>query len=131
MPSGSTDLAAMLQSLDVTVRPDEYVYVTVESEHAATRDASAVIDEAEGRTLVLRRIDADQHALPYDYVVSWITLTVHSSLEAVGLTSTVSRALANKGVSCNVLAGFYHDHLLVPAKELSRALAALRSLRAT
>ena len=78
--------------------------------------------------MVLRKEDADRLGLDYDYVAGWITLTVQSSLAAVGLTAAVSTALAEAGISCNVVAGYHHDHLLVPADRLDDALAALRRL---
>lgn len=57
--------------------------------------------------------------------MSWITLEVHSALDAIGLTAEVSRSLANAGISRNVLAGYFHDHLLVPANRTQEALDVL------
>ena len=68
--------------------------------------------------------------LPYDFVAAWVTLEVHSELEAVGLTAAVSRALTQARISCNVLAGFHHDHLLVPVGDAARALEVLSELSA-
>jgi uncharacterized protein len=79
----------------------------------------------------MRREDADGDGIPYDFVAAWITLTVHSDLADVGLTAAFSAALAEVGISCNVLAAFHHDHLLVPADRLDDALAALERLSAT
>lgn len=62
---------------------------------------------------------------------AWLTLTVHSSLEAVGLTAAFSAALGEAGISCNVLAGFHHDHILVPWALRDAAVATLRGLRDT
>ncbi len=73
---------------------------------------------------------ADARSLPYDFVAGWITLQVHSALDAVGLTAAFSTALAEHGISANVVAGYYHDHLLVPIDDVDRALAALRELAA-
>jgi hypothetical protein len=129
MSAGSTDLQAMLATLEATVRPDDYVYAVVEADHPAVALAAATIREDEGLTVVLRRADADNHGITYDFVACWLSLTVHSSLEAVGLTAAFSRALGDAGISCNVLAGFHHDHLLVPVAERDCALAALRALR--
>lgn len=127
--TGSRDLGQMLAALDAVARDGEFVFVTVGAGHPATGRALAVVVEDEGTTLVLRRPDADALGLAYDVVAAWLTLTVHSSLEAVGLTAAFSRALADAGISANVLAGYHHDHLLVPARERDRALAVLRSLR--
>lgn len=128
MSSGSTDLAEMLRTLQVVVREDDYVYALVESGHPATRLAAATVAEEEGITLVLRRTDADEAGLAYDFVAAWLTLSVHSALEAVGLTAAFSRALGEAGIACNVLAGYHHDHLLVPVVDRERALAALNAL---
>lgn len=65
---------------------------------------------------MVSRAEAERHGLG-DAVVSVcrrITLDVHSSLEAVGLTAAMSATLADRGISCNVIAGVYHDHLFVP-----------------
>ncbi|MGE8294566.1 MAG: ACT domain-containing protein [Pseudomonas sp.] len=90
----------------------------------------ASLREAEGLSLVLARESADRHGLSYDYVATWITLQVHSSLAAVGLTASFSAALAQAGISCNVIAGFHHDHIFVPVECAERALSTLRALSA-
>ena len=128
--SGSTNLAAMLQTLEVVALPDEFVYATLPADHAAVALAKATIEEKEGLTVVLRRMDADFHEVAYEYVAAWLTLSVHSSLEAVGLTAAFSHALAQAGISCNVLAGHYHDHILVSSSDRDRAISVLHGLRA-
>jgi hypothetical protein len=127
--TGMRDLPQMLATLDATVRDGEFVYATVLEGHPAVGRALAIVVEDEGTTVVLRRPDADELGLSYDFVAAWLTLTVHSALDAVGLTAAFSRALGDAGISCNVLAGSYHDHLLVPVHERDRAVAVLRSLR--
>ena len=84
--------------------------------------------EAEGRTLVIARDTADQLGLAYRFVAAWITLDVDSELDDIGLTSVVAQALASAGISCNVIAGYHHDHLLVPHAQAPEALAVLRSI---
>ena len=130
MSARSPDLQAMLATLDATVRPDNYVYAVVDHGHPAVRLARATVREDEGLTVVLRRQDADRHGISYDFVAAWLTLTVHSSLTAVGLTAAFSHSLGVAGICCNVLAGFHHDHLLVPVADRERALDVVRSLRA-
>jgi hypothetical protein len=119
----------MLATLDTSRRADDYVYAFVDRSHPVVRLAAATIMEDEGLAVVLRRQDADDHGIPYEYVAAWLTLTVHSSLDAVGLTAAFSSALGQAGISCNVLAGFHHDHLLVPISEAARAVEVLRNLR--
>ncbi len=123
------DLAGLLRHLDPVVRPGEFVVVTTTSQ--TTLPAMASVVEDEGTTLVLERHHADAYRLTHASVFGWITLTVHSSLEAVGLTAAVASALAHLGIPCNVLAGYHHDHLLVPLDRVNDALDALRTLSAS
>ena len=88
----------------------------------------ATIREREGLTIVLPREEADKARLPYDLVLAWITLNVETTLEQVGITARFSAALAEAGIACNVIAGFHHDHLFVPAHRGNEALAILRAL---
>jgi hypothetical protein len=117
----------MLASLDVDQRPGRYVFVT--GEWPALRDgAAAIVEEGEGPTLIVDAEAARAAGAEVASVFAWLTLTVHSSLDAVGLTAAVSRALADAGIACNVLAGYHHDHLLVPADRAADATAALRRI---
>ena len=124
-----TDLGEILASLDVTVRPDPYVFAVVDAGSPVVGDAHAVIVEDEGVTVVVTATRARDHVVADVPAFAWLALTVHSSLEAIGLTAVVSAALADAGISCNVLAGYHHDHLLVPWAERHRAAAVLRALR--
>jgi hypothetical protein len=116
----------MLRQMSPIVVAGEYVMVSLPARSDV--ESMAVVVEAEGITHVITRATADEHKWPYDFVGGWITLQVHSSLTAVGLTAVVSSALAAEGISCNMLAGFFHDHLLVPHHELERAVSILRQL---
>ena len=87
--------------------------------------------EKEGLTLILPTSVAELHKLVSSGSYRQITLNVHSSLEAVGLTAVVSTALARNGISANVVAGFYHDHIYVPSARADRALVVLRELTST
>ena len=126
--TGLTDLDEMIASLQPVLREGEYVFVSVTVDEAGRLPAEATIREDEGVTVVLSRKDADAAGLGYDFVARWITLTVNSSLAAVGLTAAFARVLGDAGISCNVLAAFHHDHILVPAQDAQRALDALREL---
>lgn len=124
--AGLINLHEILGALRPSVRQGSYVYVTLPT--PPDLDAHARILEDEGVTLVLDQAVADAHGLPYEGVFGWITLQAHTSLEAVGITAAVSTALARVGVSCNVLAGFYHDHLLVPIGHVDEAVEVLGGL---
>ncbi len=123
------DLEELLRTLEPVRRPGEFVVVSTTNED--TLPAQATVTEDEGTTLVLERHEADAFRLGHSGTFAWITLSVHSALEAVGLTAAVAGALAEREIPCNVLAGFHHDHLLVPSDRAEEALAALRELSAS
>jgi len=79
-------------------------------------------EEEESITIIAEKGIAEKLNLDYSYVASWITLTVHSSLEAVGLTAAFSNALSKNGISCNVVAAYYHDHIFVDIKDTNKAM---------
>ena len=126
--AGETDLARMIASLEPIVREGEFVVVSLTDEPEVA--CQAVIREGEGVTVVIERGVADEHGWPYDFVAGWVTLQVHSALEAVGLTAAVSTALTAEGVSCNVLAGFFHAPRLVPIARVDDTLRVLHELSA-
>lgn len=128
--SDRSELNELLASLDPVVLEGAFVFVST-SGSASVEGAVATVQEEEGTTSVLPQDVADRLGLGYDFVASWITLRVHSSLNAVGLTAAVSDALARRGISCNVLAGFHHDHLLVPSPRCNESLEILRGLAET
>ncbi|MCU1473775.1 ACT domain-containing protein [Amnibacterium sp.] len=125
--SGERDLAALLAGArPVLVHP---AVVLVSVADPTGLPALATVVEDEGVTVVLRQEDAERLGLRFDWTGAWITLRVHSALEAVGLTAAFSVALADAGISCNVLAGLHHDHILVPTDRVKEALALLASLK--
>lgn len=126
--TGEKDIRALLATIHPVRREGEYVYVLWPHGKPLVPAIEAAVREAEGLTAVLPRAEADALGLHYDFVGAWITLEVHSSLEAVGLTAAVSAALTDAQISCNVLAGFHHDHLLVPVADADRALEVLHEL---
>lgn len=128
--TGDKDLRALLATMRPALREGEFVYVLWPHGKALAGGMAAAVREAEGLTVVLPRAEADRLGLSYDFVGAWITLEMHSSLEAVGLTAAVSTALTAAKISCNVLAGFHHDHLMVPVADTERALEVLHELAA-
>ena len=107
----------------------EYVFVSVQDISQIEREKTICeFREKEGITVVLSKSYADELNLSYDFVASWITLEIHSSLEAVGLSAAFSAELAKNNISCNVVAGFYHDHIFVPVKDSEKAIRVLTRL---
>lgn len=127
--TGETNLSRLLASLSPRLNPGRFVFCSV-PQPTVVQVAAALgsFREAEGTTLILAREEAERLGLTYDYLAAWITLEVHSSLAAVGLTAAFAKALAGEGISCNVIAGFHHDHLFVAEADAERAMAALQRL---
>jgi hypothetical protein len=107
---------------------ETFVFCTCKDNPTPIDEALMRFQEAEGATWILPQAIADRHHLPYQHTWRMITLTVHSSLEAVGFLASVLPALAREGISTNVVSAFYHDHLFVPAAQAQHALSILQSL---
>lgn len=124
--SGEKDLQQLLKSMKPEHNPGDYVFCKAEKlEDVNLNDIEMLFREKEAITLILKKEIADKLKLDYSVVMSWITLTVHSSLEAVGLTAAFSKALSEKEISCNVVAAFYHDHIFVNKKDSDEAMKIL------
>ncbi|MEV0026547.1 ACT domain-containing protein [Streptomyces atroolivaceus] len=128
---GERDLRTLLHGLRPELRPGRYVYVTLPGGDVPRSVTPVVtVSEQEGLTLVVQEAQAVAAGLDHHFVAGWITLRVHSALEAVGLTAAVSLALTDAGISCNVVAGFHHDHLFVPYARAAEAVQVLEALAA-
>ncbi len=127
--TGEKNLAVLLQSMKPHLNPGDYVFCTVREPHKVNiADCLMLFREEEGLTLILEKEKADNYGLEYSYIASWITLTVHSSLEAVGLTAAFSQALAKENISCNVVAAYFHDHIFINKNDADRAMKVLQNL---
>ncbi|WP_339788958.1 ACT domain-containing protein [uncultured Imperialibacter sp.] len=128
-PTGETDLKKLLKTLKPCHHSGDFVFCVVNDLSGIDlKEIVMLFREEEGNTIILKKELADRLHLPYSFVASWITLSVHSSLTAVGLTAAFSNALAEKGISCNVVAAFYHDHIFVDKKDTDKAMAVLARL---
>ena len=125
---GQKELDKLLKTMRPIHNPGEFVFCTT-TELAAINpeDAILIFKEAEGYTVILKKTTADMLQLSYSFIAAWITLTVHSSLEAVGLTAAFSNALAKASISCNVVAAYYHDHIFVDSVHTKKAMDILNS----
>ncbi len=133
--AAETDLAVMLASITVSRRAGTWTFFTVGDPDEAARlmlassGVDALIREDEGITAVATVEAAANLGATIEFEAAWLTLDVHSALEAVGLTAAVSRVLGDQGIPCNVVAAHHHDHLLVPVERADDAVAAIESLR--
>lgn len=129
--SGETDLTKLLASMSPELSDEEYVFCTLPGARYGDIPRSspfAAISEAEGLTLIVPRSRADEEGWRYESVYKRITLRIHSSLDAVGLTAAFASKLTEHGISANVIAGYYHDHIFVRSEHAERAVEALGEL---
>jgi uncharacterized protein len=126
---GETNLATLLKTAKPEHNEGDYVFCRIADAGGFPVDEVVMVfREKEAVTVIVKKEWADRNGLEYSFVAAWITLTVHSSLVAVGLTAAFSTALASHGISCNVVAACYHDHIFVDSRDLSRAMDVLRGL---
>ena len=129
--TGESDLLTLIAQMSPSLDDQIWAFVSVgevSSEYVAEH-ALATFQETEGMTLIVPWQRAEEFDVCSEPMAR-ITLNIHSSLEAVGLTAAVSQALASEAISANVVAGFYHDHIFVPQTAGERAVACLTLLSA-
>ena len=127
--SGETNLTTLIRNMSPVLQTGEFVFSTVKNtDHIPREDSIGEFKEPEGVTIIIDRKKAEHLNLSYEYIASWITLKIHSSLDAVGLTAIFSTELAKHKISCNVIAGYYHDHIFVDKKDENKAITVLKKL---
>jgi len=129
--SGETDLKALLRDLSPTASEEDFVFVSLPEERVTSsllRQSKGMYREREGVTFILDASLAQELGLPFEGTFRCITCEVHSSLDAVGMTAAMSTALAKVGISANVVAAYYHDHIFVPSAQVEKALNVLVAL---
>lgn len=130
--NGQADLKHLLAHAQPRLDAAEYVFASFRGARYADlawMKPIASMQEKEGLSLVIERETAELAGVLTGAVFRRISLDIHSSLEAVGLTAAISAKLAEKGISANIIAGFYHDHVFVPSAKANEALAALMDLK--
>jgi len=127
--TGETDLDRLLAGMRPDLRPGTYVFAAV-GDGAVPAGVSPVMSfrEAEGTTLILTEAEAARAGLPAAFPCRWITLAVHSALDAVGFLAAVTARLAEQGIAVNAVSAFHHDHLFVPAARAAEAMGLLQAL---
>lgn len=127
---GENNLATLLQNMKPEMHEGVFVFCSIPAtkEIPATLRPVHIFREREGITLVVRREEAESAGLPYQFASRLITLTVHSSLEAVGFLAAITGRLAEAGIGVNAVSAYYHDHLFVPDHRANEALHLLQSM---
>ena len=124
------DLKTLLREMKPEIQDGISVFCSV-ANHGISPPAIEpllVFHERKGTTVVIRRDEAEQLGLPYQFPSRLITLTVHSSLEAVGFLAAITAHLATAGISVNAVSAYHHDHLFVPEHRAAEALSLLQAM---
>ncbi len=128
--AGEIDLKKLLANLSPRLDNREYVFCTFKDsaygDYVELKPIASFL-EAEGLTLIIARDSADNRGISYQGIFKRITLNIYSSLDAVGLTAAVSTLLAEQGISANMIAGYFHDHIFVNSDAAEKALTLLQS----
>ncbi len=130
MTSPINDLAVLLREMRPVLNQGTYAFCTAPvGADLSTVEPVATFREEEGLTVVVEEEEALRVGFPVLFRASWITLKVHSDLQAVGLTAAFATALGNAGISCNVIAAVHHDHIFVHVERAQAALGELLNLQ--
>jgi len=124
------NLEKLLQNMKPEMHDGIFVFCSIPEDEKipATLQPVHIFREREGTAFIIRREEAEAAGLPHQFASRMITLTVHSSLEAIGLLAAVTGRLADAGISVNAVSAFYHDHLFVPAYRANAALHLLQNM---
>ena len=124
------DLERLQRQMAPELRSDTFVYCSFNAwQLAEGLEPLCTFREAEGLTAIITKAQAIQYGVDFLFEARHITLTVHSSLDAVGFMASVSRALADASIPCNVVSAYFHDHLFVPSERASEAMEILHALQ--
>jgi hypothetical protein len=127
--SGERDLDTLQRHMAPTLHPETFVYCSFPDFRLPPGlEPICTFREAEGLTAIVEEAAADRVGVPHVFKARLITLTVHSSLEAVGLLASVATHLATTGIPCNAVAAYHHDHLFVPIELAEQALSVLHGI---
>ncbi len=118
----------LLKGLSPKLNEGRYVFITLPQDQPDPENCIMKFVEEEGLTFIVEKNIADENKFQYEFVAAWITLEVKSPLDAIGLTAEFSKVLTAVGISCNVVAGFHHDHIFVNFEKSEKAMEVLINL---
>ena len=125
---GESNLASLISSMTPELQSPVFVFATLPADHGVDVPQLNPLfgfREKEGLTLVVEEAIAKSNGLRFEYPCKQITLTIHSSLSAVGFLAAITKELAQAGISVNAVSAFFHDHLFVSTDRADDAMAIL------
>lgn len=127
---GETDLDALLRDLKPMLAEEEHGFATIPMGQGWPQGLVpvATFAEAEGASVIALTSIMEGIGLPHEGGWAKITIGANSALDAVGLTARIAAALAEKGISSNIVAAYHHDHVFVPWARRDEAMAVLEDL---
>ena len=127
---GEHDLKTLLREMKPEIHDGTFVFCSISKgeDIPPAIEPLLVFREREGTTVVIERGEAERHGLPCQFPSRLITLTVHSSLDAVGFLAAITAHLAKAGISVNAVSAYYHDHLFVPEHRADETLRLLQAM---
>ena len=130
MSKPTDDIESLIRTMEPALNPGCYAFATpMNGRPIDLASVIAFIREPEGTSIVISEDLALEQDLQIHFRAAWITLTVHSDLKAIGLTAAFATALDRANISCNVVAGCYHDHIFVPIELAELAMLTLLQLQ--
>jgi hypothetical protein len=125
-----TNLQKLLANMMPELHSGEYVFASVKVDDSKIAQDAVVgwFREPEGITVILERSAATEAGIESSFPSRMITLTIHSSLEAVGFMAVITNRLAAAGISVNAISAYHHDHLFVPLQKADKAMQILLTL---
>ena len=125
--SGEMNLSELLKTMNPIVCDGIYVFCSLSQPvfESSRIQPKMQFFEDEGVTVIILKEEAITLGVEFSAPSRMITLTVHSSLDAIGFLAEITTRLAREKISVNVVSAFYHDHLFVPVNHADRALEIL------
>lgn len=128
--TGTTNLQEVLSSMQVSCDGIEYGFAnTLDGSQISVDEVLGTFKEGEGLTVIADTKFLNSQNLAYEGPFAKLSIEVHTSLDLVGLTAVLATKLADQGVSANVVAAYYHDHVFVQYGDRNTAIEALASLK--
>ena len=123
---GERNLETLLRTMQPQLADGKWVFRTSANgfDAATLETAILMFREQEGITII-SPATPDNDALP---VWVMITLSIHSSLEAVGFLAAITTSLAAIDIPVNAVSAYYHDHIFVPYERRDDAMECLRCM---